>query len=194
MKEGDLPSEQFEKLFEDINDFETAIVPIAKKVGIDFSKHIDTVGEMWEQPELTHPEVTCAGWSGDRVEEAIESVCCEYEAKLQDRKAAIADLDKVRVGLYDSHAKDKNQASIFNIQNSNIILGQVHQTGNLKLGDHTKIQEITLVEKQKSGGVKQMLKIIAAIVGFLAAFFTCLGYLLGWLGPIKEFIYKIVGK
>jgi uncharacterized protein YegL len=147
---------------------------------------------MWEQPVLTPPEVTCAGWSGDGVEEAIKSVWCEYEAKLQDRKAAIADLYKVMVALYDSQPKDKNQAPIFNIQNSNVIFRQVHQSENLKVSDHTQIQEITEIKKQKSGRIKRILKIIAAIVGFLAALFTCIGYLLGWLGPIKGFIFRIV--
>lgn len=36
-----------------------------------------------------------------------------------------------------------------------------------------------------------MLAKIAGGVIFLAALFTCLGYLLGWLGPIKAFIYRI---
>lgn len=40
----------------------------------------------------------------------------------------------------------------------------------------------------------RIVKTIFYLIGVLAALFTCLGYLLGWLGPIKEFIYKIVGK
>jgi len=47
-------------------------------------------------------------------------------------------------------------------------------------------------EQKKKGILRRLLKIIVAIVGFLAAMFTCLGYLLGWLGPIKAFIVKIL--
>jgi hypothetical protein len=46
--------------------------------------------------------------------------------------------------------------------------------------------------EKKKGILRRLLKIIGAIVGFLAALFTCLGYLLGWLGPIKAFIGKIL--
>jgi hypothetical protein len=80
-----------------------------------------------------------------------------------------------------------------NIQNFTGILGDVNQSGNLRVGDHTQIQNVTETVEKKIGGVKKTLKIIAAIVGFIAALFTCLGYLLGWLGPIKGFIYRIIG-
>lgn len=91
-----------------------------------------------------------------------------------------------------AETEQKATPSPINIQNSNVILGNVHQPGNLQVGDRTQIQKITGIEKQKIGSVKKILKIIAAIVVFLAALFTCLGYLLGWLGPIKAFIYRII--
>jgi hypothetical protein len=52
-----------------------------------------------------------------------------------------------------------------------------------------KEQNATPTKKSK---LKPILYAIGGFVGFLAALFTCLGYLLGWLGPIKAFIYRIV--
>ena len=91
--------------------------------------------------------------------------------------------------------KERNAAaSPINIQNSNVILGDIHQPGNLQVGDHKQIQEQTGTEEKKSGGVRKLLKIIAAIVGFFAASLTCLGYLLDWRGPIMAFIYRILTR
>lgn len=149
LKKDNLPSEKLEKLFEDINNFEISIVPIAKKVGIDLSEQIDIIEEMWEQPYLTHPEIICAGWSGERMEEAIGEVHYEYEAKLQERKAAISNLDRVMVALYATQPEDKNQAPIFNIQNSNVIWGDGNQTGNLQVVDNTKIKEMTELDQKR---------------------------------------------
>jgi hypothetical protein len=126
---------------------------------------------MWEQPVLTPPEVTCAGWSGDRVEEAIESVCCEYEAKIQDRKAATADLDKAMVALYSSQPKGKNQAPIFNIQNSNIILGNVHQPGNLQIGQGGSIHYQPITDTKSQRYLGKILDIIGVIINFLKSVF-----------------------
>jgi len=47
-------------------------------------------------------------------------------------------------------------------------------------------------KERKRRIVKQTFYVTSAIVVFLAALFTCLGYLLGWLGPIKAFIYRIL--
>jgi hypothetical protein len=71
-------------------------------------------------------------------------------------------------------------------------LGDVHQPETLQFGRDVSIHEQPVTEEKKGKSIKKLLKIIAAIVGFLATLFTCVGYLLGWLGPIKSFIYKIV--
>jgi hypothetical protein len=71
----------------------------------------------------------------------------------------------------------KKSADI-NIQNSNVILGDVHQPENLQIGDNTRIQKYSMIKK-------------IGIIGAVAAFLTIL-HLLGWLEPIKAFIYKIL--
>jgi len=71
------------------------------------------------------------------------------------------------------------------------IAGDVH-TGNLQIGHDGSIHKEMGTKDKKSGGVKKILKIIGASVGFLAALLTCIGYLLGWLEPIKAFIYRIL--
>jgi hypothetical protein len=182
IEESYLPSKKFEKLFEDISDFETAIVPIAKKVRIDLSEHIATVVEMWEQPELMHPKITCAGWSGDRAEEAIESVCDEYEAKLQDRKEAIADLDKVMVALYASQPKNTETIE----PQPRLMLVAFEDALKRVKADLETGQEATLSKGRRIWiGVKRIPRWIYVLVIFLAALLTIFHYL-GWLEQIKN--------
>lgn len=84
--------------------------------------------------------------------------------------------------------KAKTIGSI-HIQNFKGILGDVQQPENLQIGDYASIHKQTKI--QTKGGVKRLLKIIGAIVGFLAALLTIF-HLLGWLGLIKAFIYNIL--
>jgi hypothetical protein len=58
-----------------------------------------------------------------------------------------------------------------------------------ELPEKLAVQKTTPTKKSK---LKPILYAIGGFVGFLAALFTCLGYLLGWLGPIKAFISKIL--
>jgi hypothetical protein len=48
-----------------------------------------------------------------------------------------------------------------------------------------------LAAGKRANRVLRTLKIIGGVIGFMAALLTCL-YYLGWLEPIKAFIYKIV--
>lgn len=82
-------------------------------------------------------------------------------------------------------AKDEKEKAAINVH----ISGDV-QAESVQIGHDSSIQKQTVTGEKKRGGVKKLLKIIAAIVGFLAALFTCLGYLLGWLGPIKAFFTR----
>lgn len=76
-----------------------------------------------------------------------------------------------------------------NIQKFKGILGNV-QAGHVQTGDHASIHEQDETEKKKKGILRKLWWIIATVVGFLAALLTCL-YYLGWLEPIKVFIYKL---
>jgi hypothetical protein len=194
IEESYLPSKKFEKLFEDISDFETAIVPIAKKVRIDLSEHIATVVEMWEQPELMHPKITCAGWSGDRAEEAIESVCDEYEAKLQDRKEAIADLDKVMVALYASQPKN---TETIEPQPRLMLVAFEDALKRVKADLETEQKARSLPRRIIGWTFKKTSHFVGAIV--LAVIATIFAAVIvdiladfGWIGRIKEFIYGLL--
>jgi hypothetical protein len=177
MKDGNLPREKSDKLFEDINDFKIAIVPIAKKVGIDLRKHIDTIREMWEEPNLATPEMTYADWSGDRVEEANELVRSEYEAKLEGRKAIVSDLDKVMIALYAKQPDNKNKTTVY-INNSHVIFGNGNQTRKLWINNTAQSKQIT-VKKQKQiwSLIKKIPHWIYYLVGFLAALLTIIHYI-----------------
>jgi hypothetical protein len=74
--------------------------------------------------------------------------------------------------------ENHNLISITIIQKSNVILGDVHQPENLQIGDNTRIQKYSMIKK-------------IGIIGTIAAMLTIL-HLLGWLEPIKAFIYKIL--
>jgi hypothetical protein len=78
----------------------------------------------------------------------------------------------------------------FNIQNSNVILGDV-QAEKVQTGDRSSIRKQTITTEKKKSIVGKILKIIVAIIGFLAALLTISHYL-GWLEPIKEFIRSIL--
>ena len=84
---------------------------------------------------------------------------------------------------------DSTPAQNLNIQNSNVVLGTV-QGENVQIGDYASVRKRSEMENKKKGIIKILLKSIAAIVAFLAPLFTCLWYL-GWLEPIKLFIYGL---
>jgi len=83
--------------------------------------------------------------------------------------------------------KEKGNVNVVNISANKVRVDKLQQSGH-----DSYIHKQTEIEEKKSGSVKKILKIIVTIVVFLAALFTCLGYLFGWLGPIKTFIYRIV--
>lgn len=83
-------------------------------------------------------------------------------------------------------------AKIINIENFRGILADDVQAEIVQTGDHSSIHKQPTTREKRKGILIRILKIIGAIVGFLAALFTCLGYLFGWLGPIKAFIYNIL--
>ncbi len=97
---GKLPSEHFDKLYEGICDFETAIVQIAQKVGVDLSEHVDTVGEIWEQSGAW--PTPCIPPCGDEYGEVASNACYECEEKTKAWKEAIHDLNKVMLILHEN--------------------------------------------------------------------------------------------
>jgi len=113
------------------------------------------------------------------VQQIIETALLAVKADLPKEPAAPSG-GKVEDTKEPAEKEQKAVPSSIHIQNSNVIYGDVNQPGNLQVGDHAQIQEQTVTEEKKNGSFKKLLKIIAAIVGFLAALFTCIGYLLGW--------------
>ena len=70
-------------------------------------------------------------------------------------------------------------AKIINIESFKGILGNIQQLENLQTGNHASIHKHPKIKK------------IGTIIGSVAAFLAIL-YYLGWLGPIKAFISKIL--
>jgi len=196
--EDNLPPGEFEKLFDDIEEFWPRIVDIGREAGVDLSDKLETMISILQGPVLTHPSVYVGKWRGGpdwALDDAIAGEFAEYEAKLKERRELITDLDKVMVNLYASQPKDKNQVPIFNIQNSNVILGNIHQPGNLQVGDHPQIQKITVNEEKNKGILKKSLKIGGAlIVSIVAAVVTDILGDFGLIEGIKTFVYRIIGK
>ena len=80
------------------------------------------------------------------------------------------------------------------MRNSKIKLGlSVIETKYMKLLKLKLQQTIEQTETTSNGKgmFMKLLKIIGAIITFIAALLTCL-YYLGWLEPVKAFIYKIL--
>jgi hypothetical protein len=59
------------------------------------------------------------------------------------------------------------------------------------VGDNTHISKHEKTAEKKKGIILRILKIIGAVIAFVAGLLTTL-HLLGWLEPIKEFIVKII--
>ena len=98
---------------------------------------------------------------------------CDFYAD----KNFIADLEKLSVSSGEIDLPNKKSGDI-HIQNSNVILGGIHQPENLQIGNNARIQKYSMIKK-------------VSIIGTIAALLTIL-HLLGWLEPIKAFIYKIL--
>jgi hypothetical protein len=98
----DLPCEKYDQLSEYVDDFETIMVPIAQKIGIDLSKHSDTIGQILENggywPDPYHIEGI--SFPGEESGEAACDHVHEKECRLEAWKEAIADLDRVMVCLF----------------------------------------------------------------------------------------------
>lgn len=85
----------------------------------------------------------------------------------------------------------QNVSPAINIQNSNVILGDVHHPEHLQMGDDARIGKHEKTEEKKKGIILRILKIIGAITAFIAGLLTIL-HLLGWLEPIKEFVVGMI--
>jgi len=89
--------------------------------------------------------------------------------------------DLKRWAASDKAGKTKQNstpAKIINIEHFQGVLGDVQQPENLQIGDHTSIHKHDRSEGKKKGIIGKILKIIGVIIG--------------WLEPIKAFIYKIL--
>jgi hypothetical protein len=76
-------------------------------------------------------------------------------------------------------------ANTVNIQNSNVIMGDVHHPENLVLGDHGSIRQETPISQKNKKNIKRT---ITAFVVFLAALLTVLQIFFGWIGIISRFL------
>lgn len=102
----------------------------------------------------------------------------EAEKDLESEKPAKTEQDTTRA---------KEEKAAINVH----ISGDV-QAENLQIGDYASIHKQAKTEKKNKGTVKRLLKIIGAVIGFLAALLGIFHYL-GWLEPIKAFIEKTLG-
>jgi hypothetical protein len=194
MKDHNLPKKQLDQLFEDVNNFEKVIVPIAQKIGIDLSKHTETINDIWEQLGIWPDPLDVPFFVGDEYGEAISNYVGEQENRLDAWKESIADIDKVMVKLYASQPEDKNQVPIL-IQNSNIISGSINQADNLQVGDDPQINEINIKEENNKGILIKVMKIGGTIVlSIIAAVVTDILGDFGMIESIKTIIYRIIGK
>ncbi|MBW7991715.1 MAG: hypothetical protein FVQ84_17100 [Planctomycetes bacterium] len=186
-------------LGDDIEEFWPKLIEAGKELGIDLSDKLQPLIDILEEgANPVHPSTYVNSWVGGpdwAFDDAVAGEFAEYEAKLKDRRELIADLDKVMVNIYALQPKDKNQGPIYNIQNSNIILGDVDQPGNLQIGNHPPIQEISVKGDEKKGILKRLCKIIGPIiVGIIVFIITDILGDLGYVQRIKDFIYRIIGS
>jgi len=198
MREHDLSSEKFDQLFEYVNDFESQIVPIAKKVGVDLSKHAGAIVEIWEQlGSLPDPYDTKGiSFSGDEYGEAASNYLYEQEYRLHACKDAIADLDKVMVALYDSQPKNsepiEKMAKVFEAFLE-------HRKDSLEVGRSTETErKVTSQLKNIIGWIfKKTWHLICAIIiavvaAIIAAIIVDIFADLGWIEWIKTIFHNIL--
>jgi hypothetical protein len=76
--------------------------------------------------------------------------------------------------------KKQNVAPAINIQNSNVIMGDVHQPENLQVGGNARIYKHEKTEDKKKGILRRIPYWIYLLVSFLAALLAILHYS-GWL-------------
>lgn len=127
----------------------------------------------------TNIDISASGLTTQK-EEIVDELE-RIKAKLKYAQAAISERTKaVQEAAKLSQTPEKPAETEKGNVNVNIF-GDV-QARNLQIGHDASIQEGVRTEEKKKGILKRLLKIII----------TCLGYLLGWLGPIKAFISKIL--
>ena len=85
---------------------------------------------------------------------------------------------------------EQNTAPAISIQNSNVILGNVHQPENLQVGDNANINKHEKTEGNNKGIVWNLLKWFIGIIA--AAVATDILGDFGWIHSIKAFIYSIL--
>jgi len=124
----------------------------------------------------------------DQIREAIDVL---EALKLQFERQKSKEVESQQ----DAKPAEKGQKaapSTIHIQNSNVIMGDVNQPGNLQVGDRTQIQEINTGEEKNKGILKKVLKIGGTIiVGLFIAFLADIFANLGWTERITELIYRI---
>lgn len=89
-----------------------------------------------------------------------------------------AEADFARLSVSGKADLPNEKSADINIQNSNVILGDVNQPENLQIGNNARIQKYSMIKK-------------IGIIGTIAALLTIF-HLLGWLEPIKAIISKIL--
>jgi hypothetical protein len=80
-------------------------------------------------------------------------------------------------------AKQVKDSSTINIQNSNVIMGNIQQPGNLQVGDYASIHKHPKIKKK--GILRKIPRWIYYILGTLAALVGILHHF-GWLEPIRR--------
>jgi len=184
----------------------------AKSKTADVLKSIDHLLLAIRQPLLQFPRVQntllTVDWKEDirdyypfldkdnlsyQIREAIDVL----EAfKLQLERQQTKEVESQQLPLEKpAETEQKTTPSSMTIQNSNVILGHVQQSGNLQVGDRTQIQEVTGTEGKKKGILKRLSKIVGTIiVGIIVAVITDILGDFGLIEGIRAFIYRIIGK
>ena len=184
----------------------------AKSKTADVLKSIDHLLLAIRQPLLQFPRVQntllAVDWKEDirdyypfldkdnlsyQIREAIDVL----EAfKLQVERQQTKEVESQQLPLEKpAETEKKTTPSSMTIQNSNVILGDVQQSGNQQVGDRMQIQEVTGTEGKKKGILKRLSKIVGTItVGIIVAIITDILGDFGLIQGIKAFIYRLMGN
>jgi len=135
------------------------------------------------------------------LDDCLAAIPCQQAKSLTNHSGDKADLRNEKpaeTSRDGTPAKEKNQASVINIQNFEGILGNVQQVENLQIGDSVSMNNQPQIEKK--GMVKKIIelifkKILDHIIAIIATFtITALVGILHYFEQIKAFIYNVLSQ
>jgi hypothetical protein len=118
-------------------------------------------------------------YNGDRWTDK-SNVDWSYPEKIE---SIVKELESAVAQKPEETERNTTAAKIINIENSNVIMGNIQQPGNLQVGDYASIHKYPKIKKK--GILKRIPRWIYYVLGTLAALVTVL-HLLGLLEPIKR--------